>query len=72
MIDISKYELGVCGIFFIIDDDTAIIFDIIPWPLIFSNHAWSTNFKYSCPIFIGCIIMNWVDNGTRNHIIHDA
>lgn len=70
--DINKYEFGVWGAFFIIDDDIFIILDIMPCPLIFSNHAWSTNFKYLCPIFIGCIMINWVDSGTKNHMVHDA
>lgn len=69
---IRRYEFGVWGEFFIIDDDAVIILDNIPCPLIFSNHAWSTNFKYLWPIFIGCSITNWVDNGTKNHIEHEA
>lgn len=43
-----------------------------PWPDIISNHPWSIVFMKWCAVFNGAFIINWVDNGTKYHIIHLA
>ena len=38
----------------------------------FSVQPWSIAFKYICAVLVGHFIKNWVEIGTRNHIIQMA
>lgn len=44
----------------------------MPCPDDISNHPWSIDLRELMVINMGVLNINWVDNGTRNHILAEA
>jgi hypothetical protein len=44
----------------------------VPCPDIISSHPWSIDFIYWWAVIKGAFIINWVERGTRNHIMQLA
>ena len=68
----ARYIVGCFGVIWSKIFELSIDVLNVPWPDIISNHPWSMFFIYWWAVCKGIFIINWVDSGTRFHIIHEA
>jgi len=70
--EVDKYIVGNFGEVSIMMLELVVAVMNAPWPEATSNHPWSTVFMKWWARISGPFIVNWVDSGTRNHIMHLA